>query len=106
MALIPMKQTIQVRRVGPIGNNGRPTVLPPTDMKARVSEGSRLVRNKDGAEVIASATLYLDKLAEVNVDDKIAYTDELGRVRSWTALTVDVKRDLGGKPLLTEVSVT
>jgi hypothetical protein len=112
MALIPMKQT--VTRVRTTGDEWDGTISTARDdLKCAVFEGTKLVRSMSGSsgaqgvtssEVISSARIYFDKLADVRQTDTFEYTNELGITRTYTPLTIDVKR-LAGKPILTVVSV-
>jgi hypothetical protein len=112
MALIPMKQTVtRIRTTGDEWSGTTTTDRAP--MKCAVNEGTKLVRSTTGStgaqgiissEVVSSAQIYFDKLVDVQLTDKFEYTNELGIKRTYTPLTIDVKR-LAGKPILTVISV-
>jgi hypothetical protein len=104
MALIPLKQTITVTPPGS-DDPWDPQPSVPYTLKCRVQEGTKLVRNSNGQEVISVAQIYLDKLAEITLSDRISYTDENGNVREFIPLAIEVKRNLGGKPILTVINV-
>jgi hypothetical protein len=112
MAIIPMKQT--VTRIRRTGNEWEGTLTETrTPMRCAVNEGTKLVRSTSGtnnvqgvmsSEVVSSAQIYFDKLADVQMTDVFEYTNELGITRTYSPLTIEVKR-LNGKPILTVVSV-
>lgn len=114
MALIPLKQTITVY---PAGNGDDPWNAAPPDpytLKCRIQEGTKLTRRAtssggvstlDSGEVVSTAQIYLDKLANIGETDEIEYEDENGLVRRYYPLSVEVKRNLAGKPILTVVNV-
>ena len=112
MAIMPMKQT--VTRIRKSGDEWDGTYTEtPTDMKCAIMEGTKLVRSMSGtvgaqsvssSEVVSSAQIYLDKLADIQLTDELEYTNELGITRTYLPLTIDIKR-LNGKPILTVVSV-
>lgn len=112
MAIMPMKQT--VTRIRKYGNEWDGTNSEtPTDMKCAIMEGTKMVRSTSGttgaqsvssSEVISSAQIYFDKLADIQLTDELEYTNELGIIRKYLPITIEVKR-LNGKPILTVVSV-
>jgi hypothetical protein len=107
-----MKQTVtRVRKTGDewdgTGTDNR------VDLKCTLFEGTKLVRSMTGtsgaegvssSEVVSSAQIFFDKLADVALTDRFEYTDELGNTRTYTPITIEIKR-LSGKPILTVVSV-
>lgn len=113
MALIPMKQTVtRIRTSGSDWDDNLTTDR--TSMKCRVQEATKLVRSTTGSsgmqgvtssEVVSSAQIYFDKLADVELTDKFEYTNELGETRTYSPITIEIKRDIGGKPILTVVFV-
>ncbi|KYC67176.1 hypothetical protein B4100_3812 [Heyndrickxia coagulans] len=108
-----MKQTvIRVRTTGDEWEGTQTTDR--TALKCRVQEGAKLVRTSTTAanttgiqasEVVSNAQIYLDKLADVALTDKFEYTNELGVTLTWAPITIEIKRDVGGKPMLTIVYV-
>lgn len=112
MAIMPMKQTvIRIRSTGDEWD-GTKTVIR-TPMKCAINEGAKLVRSMSGSsgvqgttsqEVVSSAQIYFDKLADIQLTDELEYTNELGITRKYPPLTIEIKR-LNGKPILTVVSV-
>lgn len=104
MAIIPLPQEITIQRKSKTpGPDGRPSFAAPVTLKGRVDETVKIVLDRNGAETLAMATITLDKLAQVDVGDRLTYTDELGRTRTFTAINIEPVRGLGGKALLTEV---
>jgi hypothetical protein len=112
MAIMPMKQT--VTRIRLTGDEWEGTKTEErTEMKCAIMEGTNLVRSLSGtngaqgvnsSEVVSSAQVYFDKIADIRLTDVLEYTNELGITRKYPPLTIDVKR-LSGKPVLTVVSV-
>lgn len=106
MAAIPLKQTvIYAKLIGTDPDYGDPIYGEPTPLKCRFQEGGRLVRNQRGQEVLSVGTFFFNKLAEVNFGDTLTYTNELETETTYTPIAISVKRELNGKPLLTEVDV-
>lgn len=103
MAIIPLKQTIKVERIGVVDEWGQGGTITTTTLKARIDESSKLVRNQSGVEVMGKAQILLAKLADITYDDYISYADELGRTVRQKPISIAVIRNIAGKPLLTEV---
>lgn len=105
MAIIPMRQTVtRIRKTGDEWDGTQTTDR--TKLKCRVQEGAKLVRAEDSAkEVVSSAQIYLDKIADVALTDQFEYTNELGITQTWAPITIEIKRDISGKPMLTIVYV-
>ncbi|RAU96837.1 hypothetical protein [Paenibacillus sp. YN15] len=104
MALIPLKQEIIVTPPGS-DDPWDPQPSTPYSVKCRLQEGVKLVRNANSQDVVSSAQIYLDKLAEITLSDRIAYVDENGVERTYIPISIEVKRNLGGKPILTVINV-
>lgn len=102
MPIIALKQKITVERAQE-DDWGNETLGEPVVLKARVDESTALVRNRQGEEVACSAQILLDKLADINYDDYITYTDELGRTIREKPIKIGTIRKYSGKPALTEV---
>jgi hypothetical protein len=117
MPIIPMKQEITVVRaqVDAEGNPllddwGNPLPDTPITLKCRIDEGSTLskVRSEGvskGEETIADAKILLDKLADIRYTDTVSFTNELGETITRQPKEINVKRGIGGKPMLTEVLI-
>jgi hypothetical protein len=108
-----MKQTVvRIRTEGSEWEGG--TTVDRVELKCRVDEGTKLVRSMSGtngvqgetaSEVVSTADIYFDKLADIQLTDSLEYTNELGITRTYTPLTIEIKRSISGKPVLTVVSV-
>lgn len=122
MALIPLKQTVMVTSAMLDANGktkldkfGKPLKGEPTAYKCRIQEGAKLVRaqtNTSGnvhgisaQEVVSTAQIYFDKHAAIGLQDEIEYVDESGAKRKYNPITIERKRGLNGKTLLTVVYV-
>lgn len=103
MAIIPLKQTIKVERIGVVDEWGQGGTTTTATLKARIDESSKLVRNQSGVEVMGKAQILLANLADITYDDYISYADELGRTVRQKPISIAVIRNIAGKPLLTEV---
>lgn len=115
MAIIPLKQTVTIKRKGETdrwGNEITPAVE--FTLKCRVDEGAKLTRRtsqQPGAvqtlseEVVSSAQILFDKYTDVRLTDEILYTDESGNTRVYLPINVNRVRGLNGKSWLTEVLV-
>ncbi len=112
MPIIPMKQTITVKRPEETDDYGRPINSEPIEMKCRFVESSKLVKRTSSGtganqsmseEVVSSAQVFLDKLADIRYTDQIFYTNELGIERKYSVLNIEVKRNIAGKPIMTVV---
>jgi hypothetical protein len=116
MALIPLKQTVTVKRPGTVDKWGNPTAPTEFTLPCRIVEGTKLTRrtSSSGAsgavmvnaeEVVSTAQIYFDKLADIQLTDEIYYTDDNGKTRLYKPISIEVKRGLNGKALLTVVNV-
>lgn len=104
MPIIPMKQTIVVIRKGEPDEFGEQTTPEQRfTFKCRVSEESEVVQNSLGQEVVAGMKILLDKLVDIQNDDTIEYTNELGKTVKRTPIRIAVKRMPNGKPNMTVV---
>jgi hypothetical protein len=110
MALIPMKQIITIERGEKLNDFGKPIPDQTFTIKCRVDEGTFLVEyrassNVTSKEVVAKAKILLDKLQDVRYEDTIVYVNELDQTVKAKPKKINVKRNMGGKPILTEVLV-
>src|SRR5690625_1797580 len=110
MAIVPLKQTITVKRGGELDEWGKPLPDKTFDLDCRVDEGTFLIEYRTGSnitsrEVTAKVRILLDKLADVRFDDVIFYKNELNQTIRGNPKKIDVKRHINGKPLLTEVYI-
>jgi hypothetical protein len=116
MALIPLKQTVRIKRHGAPDKWGNPTAPTEFTLPCRIVEGTKMTRrtSSQGAggtisvnaeEVVSTAQIFFDKLADIQLTDEIYYTDDNGKTRLYKPLSIEVKRGLNGKALLTVVNV-
>lgn len=105
MPLIPLKQTVTIYPSGGMNEYGEPVGGTPYTLKCRVQEGVKLVRDKDGREVVSVAQIFFDNLVSISLNDQIEFTDENNVTHRFSPISIEVKRGLNGKPLLTVVNV-
>jgi hypothetical protein len=116
MALIPLKQTVTVKRPGTVDKWGNPTAPIEFTLPCRIVEGVKLTRRTSSSgtggavmvsaeEVVSTAQIFFDKLADIQLIDEIYYTDDNGKTRLYKPISIEVKRGLNGKALLTVVNV-
>lgn len=105
MPIIPLKQSITVVRYGDIDEWGGGNVKETLIFRARVDEKTQVVQNQFGDELVSSAEIMLDKLADIRYDDDIVYEDELGREIKRKPLRIEPLRGINGKAILTVVYV-
>lgn len=105
MPIVPMKQTITVTKAGASDGWGNVADGEVLTLKARVVEETKVIPAPGGREAVASLRITLDKLADITYDDTITYTNENGVTVERKPLSIDVKRGISGKPILTEVYV-
>ncbi|MFF2886642.1 hypothetical protein [Paenibacillus sp. NPDC057967] len=105
MALIPLKQTVTVY---PPGDNDPWNPLPPANpftLRCRFQEGTEVVTDQHGRDVVSSAQIYFDRYAPVKSDYEYEYTDESGETVRYRTVNTGRKRWLNGKAVLTVVYV-
>jgi hypothetical protein len=105
MAIIPLKQAVKVTKPAINTGWGHAESGVEITLKARVVEEIRVVKNQVGEEVVSSMSAIFDKLPDITYDDVITFTNELGVTISRTPLSLEPRRGINGKPLLTEVYV-
>jgi hypothetical protein len=110
MALVPMKQSITVKKPGSVDEWGNPISGSITTYKCRVDEGSELVVKHSGGQtssetVVAEARIMIDGLADVDYADTVEFTNELNHTISRSPKQIDVKRNIGGDPILTVIHI-
>lgn len=104
MALIPLKQSVKIiRSSGDSGGWGGSTTTEEFTLPARVDNKTQKVQNDLGDEVVSTAEIILDKLAEVYMDDVIEYVDELDRKISRRPINIEPIRMINGRAALTVV---
>lgn len=114
-----MKQTIFVTKADTdfidgsarLDEWGNPIPADPIAIKCRVDEGSRLSTSRsggldrDGRTEVSTVRILIDKLADIQYNDVITFTNELGEEISGKPKEINVRRNVGGKPILTEVKL-
>jgi hypothetical protein len=122
MALIPLKNIVTITPAsGGTDEWDRPIPGTPYQLRCRIQEGTKLVRSASGAggvhgvtaqEIVSVAQIYFDKIPVdpatgqvLGLTDTITFTDETGTVRTYTPISIEIKRGLNGKPILTVVNV-
>ena len=105
MAIVPLKQTVYVRKLIASNNDGWDveTYGDAVEYKARATEQVEKVMNKLGEEVTASVKILFDKLPDINYDDIVSFTNELGVKIERQPLSIRPIRMVNGKPTLTAV---
>ncbi|AIQ13632.1 hypothetical protein [Paenibacillus durus] len=106
MAIIPLPQTAVISPLtGYDPDYNEPTYGDDYELRCRFQEGTKLVRDRNGEEVVSVGEFLFDGLATVTINDKLTYTNELGAATTYTPIAISVKRAINGKPILTEVNV-
>lgn len=103
--MIPLKQTVTVKKSGALDEWGLPTQDESVVYKCRIDDSSELVRDKDGNEVVGRATILIKGVANITYDDVLEWIDDFGNTRLEKPLNILVIKDLSGKPLFTKVVV-
>lgn len=114
MPMIPLKQVVTIVKPGVDNGWGEYEGGETFGLPCRIEEGTKLTRRTSvgggnvsiaAEEVVSTAQIYFDKLATISLDDEIYYTDDNGQNRKYTPLSIEVKRAINGKPILTIVNV-
>lgn len=105
MAIIPLKQSVTVERYLDDDEWGENGTMLTFDLKCRVDEGAKLVKDRAGNEVVSSAQILFNKLADVRFDDYVVYTNELGVTVREKPIAISPIRMINGKAALTEVAL-
>ena len=103
MAIIPLKQTVNVHKPGGRNEWGEVTGGEVIAMKCRADERSEIVKNVAGAEVLSGVQLLFDKLPNIAYDDVIEFTNELDVTVKRKPVKIEPIRMPNGKPTLTAV---
>lgn len=103
MALIPLKQKVNVITYGDKDDWGNAPIAEEVEYKARVDNTVKEVKNRAGKEVISTAQVWLNKYPRISYDDVFKYTDEHGNSIERKPHLIDPVRMINGKPTLTIV---
>lgn len=102
---IPLKNTVTITPIlGFDPDYNTPLPGEPYKAKCRVTNGVKLVRNRHGQEVVSTVQLLFDKLPQISISDKIEFVDENGVATTYTPISIEPKRWLNGKAILTVVN--
>ncbi|MFE4202138.1 hypothetical protein [Aneurinibacillus aneurinilyticus] len=114
MAILPLKQTVTIIPASTENDWGEVVPGDPYTLKCRVQEGEKRVvgtsnnagiHGRTAEEVVSVARFYFDKLAPVKHGDTLEYVNEAGTVYRYAIISIEIKRHISGKPILTVVSV-
>ncbi|QHZ58599.1 hypothetical protein M655_024825 [Brevibacillus sp. NSP2.1] len=121
MSLVPLKNTVTITPALGTDEWDRPIPGTPYQLRCRVQEGTKLVRSATGSggihgiqaqEVVSVAQIYFDRIPRdpltgdaLGLADTITFTDETGVARTYTPISIEIKRWLNGKATLTVVNV-
>lgn len=104
--MIPLRQKVTIRRSnGETDQWGDPIGITVTDYSCRADEGSFLITDQNGNEIMTSLKVYLEGLIDVKYTDQIAYDNEAGIEIDREPQKIQVLRDFSGVPLFTVVFV-
>lgn len=105
MALIPLKDTVIITEAGVIDAWGNVTPGASIEYKCRINEGTRLVRDQNGQEVVSNTEIMLEGAKAVNYDNDVTWTDASGVQRTRKPIAISTIKDIASKVLFTVVSV-
>lgn len=104
--MVPANQLITVNKTGRgLDEWGRQKPGGEVTLKCRLDYSTKLVKDRDGKEVVSTASILMNGLVEIGYSDVIKWVDESGNEFSRTPLSISILRDLGGKPLATAVRI-
>jgi hypothetical protein len=93
-----LNQTAVWKSKGAVSDTNQPTYAPDVSIPCRIEYSRKMIRNKDGQEVVSMATVFTQ--AVVRPDDVIVIDGY-----SWPVIAVAEEADLSGAILFREVSV-
>lgn len=110
MPIVPMRQTIMVKRSGGLDDWGNELPASTVTINCRIDEGSQVRQYRSAGTtnsevVVSTARILIDKLADISETDTIVFTNELGHIIERKPKEINVKRNVAGKPMLTEVII-
>lgn len=106
MALIPLKDSITVTPITVSDGWGTETQATSVTYKCRIDEGTKLVRDQQGAEVVSNTQILLDKKVAVSYNDDITWKDAVtGETRTEKPIEISAIKDFSSKVLFTKVSL-
>lgn len=111
---IPLYQTCKLYKKGISDGWGGKTNLAPVELRCRFSEGSRALKNVSNAEetrgvrskeIVPEASIFFRQLPDIDLEDEIEFTNELGKTLVYHPISISVIRGVSGYPLYTRVDV-
>lgn len=107
MAIIPLKQTVTVRKLITGNNDGWDTEewSEPITLNCRAEETVETVKNQFDEEVVSSLRLYFDKLPDIDYETEITFENELGVKIQRTPIRIAPVRMINGKVALTLINL-
>lgn len=114
MSFIPLRQEVTIVKCSIDDGWGQKMESERIKVKARMTEmfrnsqasgGENSVYAVNAESVHDGGKIYLEGLVDITINDKIEYTDELGRTEIFTPLKIEVKRWINGKPLFTIITL-
>jgi hypothetical protein len=105
MALIPLKDSISVTKPSGTDDWGQPIPGVSNTYDCRIDEGTKLVRNQNGAEVVVNTHIMIGGGVAVSYDDDVTWTDSTGVERTKNPVSIGTIKDIASKVLFTEVSL-
>ena len=111
MAYVSMRQIITVKRGEVLDDWGNAAPSETTfTLNCRIDEGWALHSYRSGGNsgneiVVSTARILLDKLADIRETDMISFTNELGQTIERSPKQISVKRNVSGRPVMTEVII-
>lgn len=104
MAFIPLKDQVTHTTAGGHDEWGYPQPGTSTVKRCRIDEGTELIRNQQGEEVVSNTHIILDRAQAVSYDDQFTWTDAGGVTRTASPIRIRYIKDLT-KVLFTVVDV-
>lgn len=111
---VPLYQLCKVIKKGASDGWGGKISLDPVEYRCRISEGERNLKNvsttQDVREVrhkdsVTIATIFFKSIIDLDLEDEIEYTNELGKTHIYRPIAIKVVRGVSGYPLYTVVEV-
>lgn len=104
---LPMPDTVEIINTTGIDDYGRPIKGTSDPVACRIQHNSarESIAVAGGEEIVFSATILLRGVPAITYDSLIKYTDSFNGVQEVAPLSLQVKRDLFGKPLMVKVVV-
>ena len=107
LSFFPYSQTVEVISVGSPDRYGKATKSDPVTYKCNIFMNSDNEPFLDymGNQVVYTATIMFPCPLKVKVDDRIRFTDDLGKVQEKDVIAVQYKRDFSKQVIAVKVTV-